>query len=313
MKRSCRVYLTVFVGAGILGGLALAAALPPPSAEASIEFSEKLVPSLVAGFIASLLLTLGLFALHGTVEARRDREKFSRPRLSAPADGEKVIASGRLVADGPLLEAPLSATRCVAYRYEVRRLRTRSTTPEPVNYVWGYGLTPSHIETEWGAVRLLSFADLADPIVVLDADRARERAVAWLGANPPIPSSGAAKKEFFAAQDEFHRDADGVVRGDFGELESDVRGSHFYFCEKLLLAGEPVTAVGSWDAQQGGLKGEAGNEVLGSVTVRKGTVEKTVETLRKQAVGCAVSGIIFIALAVVVVSIFLSFPAKFAY
>ena len=159
MKRSCLVYLAIYLGGGIFVGLALVPATPPAPPGFSAPFAIQLGSALGGGFVAAGLLTVALFGLRDSRQRLSDRALIGMMRRSVPLDGERMVAFGTVVADGPFLESPFTGTRCTSYSYEVRcTSRGRSSTD--VLCAWGYALTPSHIATPWGAVRLLSYTSI---------------------------------------------------------------------------------------------------------------------------------------------------------
>jgi hypothetical protein len=75
-------------------------------------------------------------------------------------DGERIAVVGTPRAAGSPLEAPLSPRECAIYHYEIR-FRARKGGDNIA--FWGYGLTPSRIDSTSGSVNLLACADLDFP------------------------------------------------------------------------------------------------------------------------------------------------------
>ena len=159
MKRSCLVYLGFFVGVAILASIALLLTIPPAPPGFSVPFVMKLGWAIGVGLAASGSLTLALFGLRDSLQRLSDRARLGMTRRTTPRDGERTVAFGKVVADGPLLESPFTGTRCVCYSYEVR-CTTRGRSSTDVLCAWGYALTPSYIEAPWGTVRLLSYTNI---------------------------------------------------------------------------------------------------------------------------------------------------------
>lgn len=311
MKRSCLVYLGIFVGVGILGGVALFMTIPPPPPGFFTPVLAKLVPAMVASFAASAFIIMALFGLRDSAERMRDRRHVSENSLSLPADGERVIAFGPIVADGPILESPFTRSRCAAYAYEVRCTTEKSRSD--VLCAWGFALTPSHVASPWGTARLMSYTDIEESPSELREPGVRQNAVAYFAATPLTPTGNVAPGLGFDAVKEFHCDQDGSIKGDFGPLPQDFPHQKYRLYEKLLVDGEPITAIGTWDSQLGGVKAKPGNEMLGPVIVRKGPLEKTRRTLLMQAIGGGIAALVLLAIAVTIAMVFVVKAGEIVY
>jgi hypothetical protein len=74
-----------------------------------------------------------------------------------PVDGEALLVTGRVRAAEPLLTAPLSGTRCVAYFYRMYRLgmagpeRDSRSPREELPVYWGYASRPLIVDTRFRA------------------------------------------------------------------------------------------------------------------------------------------------------------------
>ncbi len=304
MKRSCLVYLGIFFGVGILGGIALVLTIPPAPPGFHTPFVMKLGYSLGAAFAASGFLTAALFGLRDTVQRLRDRAHLGVTRMTIRLDGERTVAFGPVVADGPLLESPFTGTRCACYAYEVRRT-TRGKSANDTLYAWGYALTPSHVETPWGSVRLLSYTDIEESPPKLVDPAVRRKAAAYFAATQLEPTGYGTPGPGIAAVKQLHADQDGNVKGDFGPLPSDFLEGDYRLYEKVLVNREPITAIGTWDSRLGGVRAESGAEILAPVVVRRGPAEKARRTLLKQAIIGAIFALVLVAIAAAIVWMFI--------
>jgi predicted MFS family arabinose efflux permease len=96
---------------------------------------------------------------------------------ATPLDGRPVAACGTLVADGPLLTAPFSGLPCAIYQYEIVAPQQKSS----FTVCSGYALTPCHVETGAGSVRVLAYVDLAFRRQSLEGAEMRGRALGSIG------------------------------------------------------------------------------------------------------------------------------------
>lgn len=77
-------------------------------------------------------------------------------------DGEKVVVSGRLRPEGPLLQAPFSGRDCVGYYYKISRLVSSSGSTSGSSrwtYYEGCGLISAVIKGPLGKMKILAEAD----------------------------------------------------------------------------------------------------------------------------------------------------------
>jgi hypothetical protein len=93
-----------------------------------------------------------------------------------PRDNTRAALHGHIYPEpGEPLLSPLSASPCVAYAYEIKRIYTYNTTDpakrrteEKVEFE-GIGLTPSFIETKQGRVRLLAWPNFMSRFLDFDS------------------------------------------------------------------------------------------------------------------------------------------------
>ena len=300
MKRSCLVYLGFFLGVGILAGLVLVSTIPPPPPGFSAPFAMKLGYALGIGFAASGLLTFALFGMKDSLQRLSDRAHLGMKPMTTTRDGERIVAFGTVVADGPLLKSPFTDTDCVCYSYEVR-CTTRGSSRTDVLCAWGYALTPSHVETPYREVRLLSYTDIDEKPPQLTDPAVRQKAAAYFAATQLEPTGYGAPNLGIAAVKQLHADRDGNVKGDFGPLPSDFLEGDYRLYEKVIVNREQITAIGIWDSRLGGLIAEPGSEILAPVVIRRGPVDKARRTLLRQAVISAIFALVPAAIAAAIV------------
>jgi hypothetical protein len=300
MKRSCLVYLGFFVGIAILASIALLLTIPPAPPGFSAPFVMKLGSAIGIGLAASGFLTLALFGLRDSMQRLSDRARLGMTRRTIPRDGERIVAFGTVVADGPLLESPFTGTRCVCYSYEVR-CTTRGRSSTDVLCAWGYALMPSHIEAPWGTVRLLSYTDIDEFPPQLVDSTVRRKAAAYFASTQLEPTGYGAPDLGIAAVKQLHSDQDGSIKGDFGPLPSDFLEGNYRLYEKIIVDREPITAIGTWDSRLGGVKAESGAQILAPVVIRRGPVEMARRTLLRQAIISAIFTLVPLAIAVAIV------------
>jgi len=300
MKRSCLVYLGFFLGIGILAGLALLSTIPPPPPGFSAPIPMKIGLALGVSFAASGLLTIALFGMKDSIQRLSDRARLGMKHMAIPPDGERIVAFGTVVADGPLLKSPFTGTDCVCYSYEVR-CTSRGSSRTDVLCAWGYALTPSHVETPYREVRLLSYTDIDEKPPQLTDPAVRQRAAAYFAATQLEPTGYGAPNLGIAAVKQLHSDRDGNIKGDFGPLPSDFLEGDYRLYEKVIVNHEQITAIGIWDSKIGGVMAEPGAEILAPVVIRRGPVEIARRTLLRQAVTSAIFALVPAAIAVAIV------------
>jgi hypothetical protein len=174
-------------------------------------------------------------------------------------DGRREAAWGPIVPLGDLLTAPFSGRACVAYEYDARKPDTSNRRGErqPQGSVMsGFALAPCRIASQRGEVRLLGFGMLdafPDRDYASLAD-ARARARDYL-AGAPFTNTGVTKLGSMLSQmDAALADDDGAVRQDWRIASSEPDDlERCALIEKVVLAGETVTAIGVWDTPRGGL------------------------------------------------------------
>jgi len=144
MKRTCLLYISIFLGLTVCLTSLLVAVYPPrPDATPPQPPLFARVPAAgTAALAAAFFLTLAAAAGESIVTATSERALVGRSLAGErPEDGRRIAASGTLVAEGAVLRAPFSGTPCVAYLYKIL-LTTSGSSSTTVTDCWGYMLAP---------------------------------------------------------------------------------------------------------------------------------------------------------------------------
>lgn len=299
VKKTCLTYLGVLV----LLSCAMTAVLffnfpaPPPGRLEETPFVVRLQASVAGGAASGLFLTMAIGALSGIVLKARERRLVAASVAGAPlTDGTKVAACGVLVADGPLLVAPFSGTRCVTYHYRITH-NTGGKSSTTVTSCWGYALTPCHIETVGGSVRILGYTDFAFAPTRLSGPEMIARARAYFSATTFVTIGLGAIQSSYRALKEVLADDDGTIKTDFGPPPTDLEDPAYSFEEQLALDHEKVCAFGKYAAARGGLVPEPGSVEVFPVALRRGGADEVRRALLIGAFGHLAGALLLAAIA----------------
>ncbi|MFO1327031.1 MAG: hypothetical protein U1F56_06710 [Rubrivivax sp.] len=171
--------------------------------------------------------------------------------------GRRVVRRGRVVADGPLLQAPLSGTPCVAYIYKLFRVRRAGTdTYVDVFYAGAAGVA-FRLEGDPVATPVHALPGLMDDAQPLQGAQALARARALVAHTPFTEREGLATGLTVAAElisnaTQRLLQPGRIYRRDWvdpGAGGIDLRS--LQFDEKLLPVDAQACVVGNWsDAAQ---------------------------------------------------------------
>jgi hypothetical protein len=311
MKRACLGYASLFLLTSVIGSVLLVWLLPPSAPGHETPFLARALWALGAATGCSLFVTMAAGVLRDTGARLRDRAKLGAQFATAlPHNGEKVVACGPLVAEGPVLTAPFSATPCAIYWYQVKHSSGGSRSTDVID-AWGYGLTPSRVESPWGAVRLLSYTELDfQPSAVSDSE-ARARAHAYLSRTPLVPMGLGALGESIGAVKTLMADEDGSVRGDFGSAPSHLEEATYRLYEKVVVDREPVCGFGIYAEDRRGLLPNPASRVFHPVRIARGTAAQVRRGLLLGAIGNASFAAVLVAIAAAGVWAFLHYAPEF--
>jgi len=220
-----------------------------------------------------------------------DGDERLRLALAPPVDGTRVAAYGVLVADGPLLEAPLSGTRAAIYKYEIVVPHEKSSSTVACS---GYGLTPCHITTAAGSIRLLGYAEPAFRPAVLDGPETRARTQAYLASATITPTGLGAAREFLDTL----LDDDGTIRSDTGSVPDVMGNPRLIFREHTVTDGDNVCAFGKYSVERGGLVPDPAIADPYPVRLRRGDAATVGRALALSALGYSLGAAAMTGLAV---------------
>ena len=246
MKRSCLVLVGGYIA--ITGAVIAVQRFYPPVRAPGAPQPHS---GEIAAVISALFLALAVGGLSGVFLRLRQGKLLAASLAGAPPrDGAKVAACGVLVADGPLLAAPLSGTPCVTYGYRIsHRLRNGSSA-----IVWhGYGLTPSHVETAAGRVRILGCTGFPQAATFLQGPEVLARATRFCAETTFAESHWTSLGDSLRNRKELLADDDGVIKADFGAPSTRPVDPEDMFLEHVARDREEVCAFGTYSAERGGL------------------------------------------------------------
>jgi hypothetical protein len=217
---------------------------------------------------SGMLLAMGVSSLFllltGQVETREKAERRAAGTRQF-ADGDTVLVTGRARGAGPLLVAPISGTRCLAYFYRMYRIVVVRDGPDQERPVyWGYASRPLTVETPSRSIPV-SAPQLAIPRLARTGDaavsRAREyvRAAAW---EPRGPLPFFAGDPVLQWMTDIAPDEDGGARRDWKSDENLDRATWDPWVlrleELVLTPGNDVTVNGRWSAGRNAVVGDGG-------------------------------------------------------
>jgi hypothetical protein len=284
--KGCFVFLGVFALLVVIIATISYIRLPQPDGVSRIEAAAA------AGVSSGFFLT---FAAAFLWEVARRFQELRLLRASVagvtPVDGARVAAYGTLVADGPLLEAPLSGTRAAIYKYEIVVPHQKSSSTVACS---GYGLTPCHITTASGSVRMLGYAEPAFLPAVLDGPETRARTQAYLASAPITPTGLGAAREFLDTL----LDDDGAIRSDTGSVPDVIGNPRLIFREHAVADGDTVCAFGKYSVERGGLVPDSAIADPFPIRLRRGEAAAIGRALALSALGYSVGAAAMAGLAV---------------
>ncbi|PWB68248.1 MAG: hypothetical protein C3F15_16865 [Holophagae bacterium] len=283
--KGCFVFLGVFALLVVIMATISYIRFPQP------EGASRIGAAAAAGVSSGFFLSFAVAFLWEVV--RRFQElRLLRASVAGvtPVDGKRVAAYGTLVADGPLLEAPLSGTRAAIYKYEII-VRHEKSSSEACS---GYGLTPCHITTAAGHVRMLGYVEPAFPPAVLDGPETRARTQAYLASAAITPTGLGAAREFLDTL----LDDDGAIRSDTGSVPDVMGNPRLVFREHAVTDGDNVCAFGKYSVERGGLVPDSAIADPYPIRLRRGDAAAIGRALALSALGYSVGAAAMAGLAV---------------
>ncbi len=284
--KGCFTFLGVFALSALVMATVTYVRFPKP------EMVVRVPAAAIAGVSSGFFLTFAVAFLWEVARRFRELRLLRASVAGVPrADGTRVAACGVLAADGPLLDAPLSGTRAAIYKYEIIVRHQQSSSTEACS---GYGLTPCHIATAAGDVRILAYADLAFRPTALEGPETRARIQAHLASASVTPTGVGAAREFLDTL----ADDDGAIRSDIGSVPDVLGNPRLLFHEYAVADGDSVCAFGRYSAERGGLVPGPASVDPYPVRLRRGDAAAIGPSLVASAVGYSAGTVAMTALAV---------------
>ena len=265
--RSCLVFL-VFAAAAWFAISRYLTAVPDP-------------PRNVFAALASFFLALGAFSFWGLLtgggNSPHTRDALIRRAESGGPveDGEPIISSGVVRAEGDPLTAPISGTPCVAYFYRMYYWAEsrRSNRQVPVVVYWGLASRPFALDGAHEHRRVAAVPRLQMEPTVLTGETARNAARSWIDSttfhpqeNAVLSSIGAA----FSVAGEMLSDEDGATRRDWHLTSGNRDVSKLFFDEVVVPVGQQAAVCGTWSRARNAIVSGDGLKGILGVTVSKG-------------------------------------------
>lgn len=285
LAKGCFTFLGVFALSAVFVAAITYIRLPHP------EGASREAVAGCTGLASGFFLTFAIMLFSEVVRRTRELAMLRASVAGVPlTDGARVAASGVLVADGPLLDAPFSGTPSAIYKYGIVANHKKSST----EICSGYALTPCHVETPAGHVRILGYAELAFSPASLKGPEMLARARAYLAPGIVTPLGLGAAKEFLGTL----VDDDGAIKSDTGLVPDELNDPVFSFLEHVVADREKVCAFGRYSAERGGLVPDPASIDPYPVRLRRGDPAAVRRSLLASAAGQVAAAVFMAALGV---------------
>lgn len=256
--------------------------LPPLPYRAILAFGAGLIGAIPGS------LALGLFdGMRVSLMERASLLKASSKTV--PADGLFQAFHGRIMASGPMLAAPLTGRECLLYKYMATKGQDTKGSMK-VTHAEGYALTPSHLETLCGRIRLYAFMELEFPAESVDTDTARKRLADFLPTVELFQPSWDLMAHYRETQKHL-LDSDGTIRYHKGQPNAAETAADF--SEQIIQQGDEVAVFGLYSASRGGIVPDPGEEILHRARLHKGSLPQLTRKFVGKAVLSAFLGSLF--------------------
>jgi hypothetical protein len=238
--------------------------------------------------LSSFFLALGAFSFWGLAtgggNTTHSRKALIQRAESGglPEDGQPVISSGVVRAEGKALTAPISRTPCVAYFYRMFYWAESLTSSGRVQVVvyWGLASEPFALEGSRERRRVAAVPRLAIEATTLTDAMEREAARNWVASTTfSDEENGNLGKvaTAFSIAGEMFSDEDGATRRDWRLAGANRDLSRLELEEMVVPIGAQAAACGTWSQSRNAIvAGDGLNGVLG-VTVSSGGPESIPE------------------------------------
>jgi hypothetical protein len=296
LKTTCVTGICVYFGLALALGVWFLVRFPeaPPDTSPRLPpFPFRLLIAFGAGLIGAIPGGLATAGLGGVRTRLRERSELLKTASgTVPVDGAFQAFSGRMLAAGPMLEAPLSGRECVLYRYVASKLSGAGRSSTRLNHASGYGLTPSFLDCPAGRIRLLAYLELEMKSDLLDAATARERLRNFLPTVPLFQPS----LDLMAYHRELNKhllDSDGAIHFNIGQPNAADTAATFE--EQIVQHGDEVAIFGMYSAERGGIVADPQDEVGHRARLRKGDLPALARGFVRQAIASGIVGLLFAA------------------
>ena len=271
---SCLVFL-VFAALAWFGITRLLAAVPDP-------------PRNIFVGVTTFFVALGAFSFWGLLtgggNSQHSRKALIRRSESGgmPADGEPIISSGIVRAEGEPLTAPISGTPCVAYFYRMYYWKDSLTSSGQIQVVVYCGLAsrPFALDGRTKVCRVAAAPRLQAEPAVLTGEAARRAARSWVDSTTFIAQENAVLSSVataFNIAGEMLSDEDGATRRDWRLAGVNRDVDQLILEEMVVPVGQQAAVCGTWSQTRNAIvSGDGLNGVLG-VTVSSGGPESIPE------------------------------------
>ena len=282
MKKGCLVGLLTWAACAGAYWYYLHARFVPP-----LDWIVPVVAGLLmAGVIGNLQAAIG----SATSASRLSQQSaFSGTMGEKPKDGEVVTVAGHIRATGSPLRAPFSDRAAVLCSYDISRTWSDRNGVHTTNDFSGFWLTPSVIDSRYGAIRILAFPMLegfAKEHLQSETNVAKAREYL---ASTTFLDVGFNPVTMYHEMKDVMTDDDGQIHKDWRmtsevELQPDSK-----LHEQIVAPGDQVTAIGKYSAGKEGLV----PALASPLRLIRGDAQLVSGTLWKKAASTATGAIIF--------------------
>lgn len=296
LKRTCLTGLCVYFGLAILLGawlLVLFPEAPPDTTPRLPPFPVRLLMAFGAGLIGSIPGSLAIAGLDGVRTRLMERAQLLKTATGTlPVDGVFQPFSGRILATGPMLQAPLSGRECLLYRYVASHTVSMGKSSSKITDAEGYALTPSYLDTSAGRVHLLAYLEMETKPDLLEEASARERLRSFLPTVPLFQHSLDLVRTYRESNKNL-LDSDGTIH--FNSGQPNAADTARTFEEQIAQHGDQVAVFGLYSAERGGIVPDPEDEIGHRARLRKGSLQEVSRGFVKQAVASGIVGLLLAA------------------
>ncbi|MEW6337039.1 MAG: hypothetical protein AB1625_06520 [Acidobacteriota bacterium] len=300
MKKACLLYLGAFLVLWLV--IAVYVYLRLPGEVAAHGHGEPpdwwfAACAVGVGVVSSAFATMGLGFLWGVMLKRKELGWVRRSLGGGmPRDGERGAAVGTIEATGEFVHAPISGSRCVAFKYEIYHLPSGRSGSRVLDYN-GFSLAPSAISTVGGAVALLAYPEFDFGEEYPDGEEAYRNAEEFIRATEFVDlGDGLDFRTNLAQVKELLADDDGAIRKNWrhGRVDRDIRSLRLM--EQRVEQGDEVCAFGRYSSARGGFVPDPGSLELVPVRLLRGGGSAIARKLAVRLLGSLIGGLIFLGL-----------------